>query len=392
MPRVRVAWITAPNTSINDPIANGLGASEEFVVGMFLPEEARTQPLDTRNYTPVYFHMHDWTRPVLGPLLLLNTLQGFSNHDLSGTGIISYRGLSKGLTAFKPDIVLVNGEYNPYVFQVASWCRRANIPYIIQTETQRIESRYKRALFSLLWQTSLHRVFSRSAGVWAWSGSSAQFYRSRLKFTPITVIPPGIDTNLFHPSTTLQRTKRQMTLFLVVARLVPFKNISTAIDACALLPRHAWRLTIVGDGPLRSALTEYVKQLGLAEQITFVKRVPRLQLPKLYARSHALILPSYNEAIGVVVPEAMACGTPAVVSDTTGAQTYLQNRKTGYVFPTADSQALARILKLFIDNNHLQMRVRASTTIKKSYSLEVTVRRIRLLLTTVHTRHVRLFK
>ena len=66
MPRVRVAWITAPNTSINDPIANGLGASEEFVVGMFLPEEARTQPLDTRNYTPVYFHMHDWTRPVLG--------------------------------------------------------------------------------------------------------------------------------------------------------------------------------------------------------------------------------------------------------------------------------------------------------------------------------------
>jgi glycosyltransferase involved in cell wall biosynthesis len=59
-----------------------------------------------------------------------------------------------------------------------------------------------------------------------------------------------------------------------------------------------------------------VEQLGLQDRVHFLGRVPTLDLLYLYNASRMLVLPSYYEGFGLPPLEAMACGVPVIVSDT----------------------------------------------------------------------------
>ena len=71
------------------------------------------------------------------------------------------------------------------------------------------------------------------------------------------------------------------------------------------------------------------------------------KLPGVYAASSLLVLPSQNEAWGLVVNEAMACGLPVVVSDRVGSRLGIGivPGVTGEVYPAGDVEALATILR-----------------------------------------------
>ena len=152
-------------------------------------------------------------------------------------------------------------------------------------------------------------------------------------------------------------------VFLFVGKMISKKRPTDFIQACLRLfssPEgsniHA---LLVGDGPLRASLELLAKPS--AGRIHFAGFRNQTELPAFYRASDALVLPSDGaETWGLVVNEAMACGTPAVVSDAVGcAPDLIQESKTGYTYPFGDVNGLAHrmlALKQICDTSHVAIR------------------------------------
>jgi len=97
-------------------------------------------------------------------------------------------------------------------------------------------------------------------------------------------------------------------------------------------------LLFVGDGELRDGLRR------AAPQAVFAGFRNQSELPAFYDLADLLVVPSRREPWGLVINEAMACGTAAVASDDVGAAHDLIQPETGGVFRSGDVDSLAAVL------------------------------------------------
>lgn len=105
--------------------------------------------------------------------------------------------------------------------------------------------------------------------------------------------------------------------FLYVGRADPYKNLHRLIDAFAGLGNQTeWELWLAGspDSRYTPGLKARVAERGITDKVRFLDYVSYEQLPHLLNRAIALVFPSLWEGFGLPVLEAMACGTPAIVS------------------------------------------------------------------------------
>lgn len=170
----------------------------------------------------------------------------------------------------------------------------------------------------------------------------------------ISVFPLGLDHRRYFP----KGEKSKTPLFVFVARLVKMKRADLCINAMRkIVMRYPKaQLMIVGRGPEEDRLQERVKRLKLEKNIKFVLKDgffidqnPKDLKVRFMREAWALLLPSVKEGWGMVVTEAAACGTPAIVSGVTGLLDSVVENKTGLVLskdPSADdlSKAMKKII------------------------------------------------
>jgi glycosyltransferase involved in cell wall biosynthesis len=138
---------------------------------------------------------------------------------------------------------------------------------------------------------------------------------------------------------------------LFVGRLVERKGVTHLIDAVAQLPSdvHA-RLTVIGEGPERSALEAQAAAAGVNGRIDFRGRVDDQDLQDAFAAADVLVLPSIvdargdTEGLGVVLLEAMSCGVPVVGSRAGGITDIIEDEASGLLVPPADPVLLGGAL------------------------------------------------
>lgn len=165
----------------------------------------------------------------------------------------------------------------------------------------------------------------------------------------IEVIPPGIDLDRFTPGDGAERGRLGVEpgtwLAVATRRLVPRMGIDVLLRAWAEEDRGDRLLTIVGDGPLRRELEELAASLGIAGSVRFAGRVDDATLRDWYRAADVCVVPSVAlEGFGLVVLEALACGTPVVVSDVGGMPEAVAGLPGSPVVPEGDHRALARRL------------------------------------------------
>jgi glycosyltransferase involved in cell wall biosynthesis len=136
----------------------------------------------------------------------------------------------------------------------------------------------------------------------------------------------------------------QVPVIVAAGRLVAQKDFATLITAFAAVARERdVRLVVLGEGPLRPALQDLAKSLGVAERIDLTGFHEN---PLPYLREAALVvLSSRNEGFGMVLAEALACGTPVVSTDCPhGPAEILEHGRYGRLTPVGDAAALAEAI------------------------------------------------
>lgn len=184
----------------------------------------------------------------------------------------------------------------------------------------------------------------------------------------IEVIPAGVNLEMFQP---VDRAGARAALasewgirddervILYVGRIEPLKGIDILLRALPMLEHDgAVRALIVGGNPDNDVETERLKslaaELGIADSVTFTGSVPQAVLPTYYSAADVFTLPSHSESFGLAPLEAMACGTPAVVSRVGGLKTFIRSGENGYLVPWRCPESFAQRFDTLLANPELR--------------------------------------
>jgi len=154
----------------------------------------------------------------------------------------------------------------------------------------------------------------------------------------------GIDTARFHPG---DRAVARAALgfddapaILSVGALIPRKGQALVIEALPALPGvHYW---LAGAGEEEGRYRALARQHGVEARVHFMGSVANADLPQLYRAADVVVMPSASEGLANAWVEALACGTPIVISDAGGAAELVRLPAAGRIVPrTPDAIAEA---------------------------------------------------
>jgi glycosyltransferase involved in cell wall biosynthesis len=159
----------------------------------------------------------------------------------------------------------------------------------------------------------------------------------------------GIDTMRFHPG---DRTAARAALGMgdapaiaTVGALIPRKGQALVIDALPALPGVQYWLAGAGEEEVR--YRALAQRLGVADRVHLMGPVANADLPQLYRAVDAVVMPSVSEGLANAWVEALACGTPIVISDAGGAAELVTSPAAGRIVertPAAIADAVRALL------------------------------------------------
>ncbi len=175
----------------------------------------------------------------------------------------------------------------------------------------------------------LQRNLGRAAGVVClteYGRDRLLHHRPELAKRQIAVIPHGVDHAVFHPldadreQPVRQALGLEAPFLLQLGSWFPHKNLELSLEAWAGSEtcRSGVDLAYVGGGApetYRQDLEARARRLGLADRVHWIDHVGGPELPALISAATCLLQPSRYEGFALPLLEAMACGTPGVVSD-----------------------------------------------------------------------------
>ncbi len=170
--------------------------------------------------------------------------------------------------------------------------------------------------------------------VWAVSESSAETLRSYGYKGPLSVMTNGMDIPEPDPEAVAEVTERYeldvLPVLLFVGQMNWKKNLDCVLEAAAGLEQD-FRLVFAGQGPHEKEIRRRAKQLGLSERTVFTGHLTdRRLLNALYARSELFLFPSLYDNAPMVLREAAAAGTPAVVVRGSSSAEVVHDGVNGY--------------------------------------------------------------
>lgn len=118
-------------------------------------------------------------------------------------------------------------------------------------------------------------------------------------------------------------------LLATVGALIPRKGQELVIGALAEIPEA--RLLLVGQGQDEKHLKNLARDIGVANRVHFLGSVDHDLLPVVLSAANAMVLPSSSEGLANAWVEALACGTPLVITDAGGARELVTNSGAGVI-------------------------------------------------------------
>jgi glycosyltransferase involved in cell wall biosynthesis len=189
----------------------------------------------------------------------------------------------------------------------------------------------------------------------------------RLDEDKVDMIPHGVDTKRFYPREEQHPTVNEAkTTLLYVGRLGARKGLDLVFRALARVDDEDVEFLIAGTGRHEETLRKLARELEITNQVRFLGYVADEELPVLYSSADVFVLPSKYEGFGLVLLEAIACGTPVIGADAGGIPTAVENDETGLIVP--------RTVENFIEAIELM----ADRSLREEYAEKAYTKRINM--------------
>ena len=224
------------------------------------------------------------------------------------------------LTELRPDAIEVSDRFT--LRSLGPWGARRNVRTVMVSH-ERLDRLTRLILPPSLARRTADVANRRTASSYDTILCTTGFAREefeRIGATNLATVPLGVDLETFHPRRysrpNRERWSRGHELLMVhCGRLSVEKRADRSIDTLLAIRQGGidGRLVVAGDGPLRARLER--RAAGLP--VEFTGFIPsRIDVASLLAAADVALAPGPNETFGLAALEALACGTPAVVSNT----------------------------------------------------------------------------
>ena len=182
--------------------------------------------------------------------------------------------------------------------------------------------------------------------------------------TKLHLIPAGIDIERFHP--TLNGTPIKKKLGIERKKVVftlrshkPKYGLEFLIKAVPLVTKENEDIIFIigSDGPLKSYHEHLAENLNVKDKILFTGRIPHNEVPYYYALSDIVVVPSLQEAFGLVVTEALSCGKPVIGTKVGGIVDQIIDGYNGFLVQPENSTELAEKILWLTNNPQIALRM-----------------------------------
>lgn len=240
------------------------------------------------------------------------------------------RTVARQIAAEQPDALHIATE-GPLGLAARRYAIRHNMPFTTAYHTRFPEYVKARFAIPLSWTYRFLRWFHDPAQHMLAPTQAVIDDLHAYGFKNVQMWSRGVDTQLFHPHDE-NCLNTSEPIFLYVGRVSVEKNIEAFLSLD--LPGSKW---VVGDGPALAGLKKNFPNVHYSGALT------QDQLPGVYSSANVFVFPSLTDTFGLVLLEALACGTPVAAFPVTGPIDVLGDSKAGVMHTdlrTACLQAL----------------------------------------------------
>jgi glycosyltransferase involved in cell wall biosynthesis len=191
--------------------------------------------------------------------------------------------------------------------------------------------------------------------------------RFSLPAEKVIAIPAGVDTSKFHP---LNVSTDMGKYILFVGTLEPRKNLGGLLRAWDEVKEQYPEISLVIAG-IPGRVFRKLPDPASIHRVRWLGNVPEANLPALYAGAELFILPSFDEGFGLPALEAMACGSPVIVSDGGALPEVVGN--ASIIFNLSNPSGLSSAMSACLSDPSLRASLRAKGSARvKSFSWQAT--------------------
>lgn len=170
------------------------------------------------------------------------------------------------------------------------------------------------------------------------------------------VIRSGLDINFFSFKQKITKYSNDPFNILSAGIFFPYRRFEDTIKAVSTLNKKGYKVKfdIIGsdeyDKNYGKKLGKLVQKEELEDVVKFLGPVSDKELLRNYYKADVFVFPNHNQTWGLVVFEAMACGTPVILSQTTGAAEVLTDKKNALIIAPMNPEEIADKLEELITN------------------------------------------
>lgn len=183
-------------------------------------------------------------------------------------------------------------------------------------------------------------------------------------------IPNAVDAMRFTPA----EDKPDPPVVTYVGKLERWKGIDTLIRSFEIISRQVEnvRFLIVGTGSLEGELRK------ARLPVEFLGAIPYDEMPRIYQRTSALVLPSYMEGFPCTCVEALSCEVPVVATDVGDVKEIILEGETGFLASPGDSEGIASQVARILKDKGLVKRLGETgrTHVEKNFTYEAVTNKV----------------
>lgn len=295
---------------------------------------------------------------------------------LYGLNLEVFRYLKDHFKELNPDIVHVHGYHHLMPIETIHTIKRIDpdVPIVFSPHLDVIRGRFAGKYLWNIYNMIARTVFNKSSSITSCSNfESANIQKIGVDKDKIVLIPHGVDIMDVKHETYSNNTIK----LLYTGHMIPRKGVDHILRAMNCLVNEKGEknvvLTLVGEGPEKQKLIKMSKDLEISDHIIWKSFLSREELINEIRKSDIYMLLSRSEAYGIAVAEALALGTPCIVTDRTALKEFATERGCYTVsYPPVPEEVANMVLKVHSEDRGvgpLSEKIRTWSQVSKDYEM-----------------------